>query len=96
MKSLDALIREAESLTRQCQALTDELKGYRAANPTMTPVALLKRDGKLTEEGVRVLHEAFALGMSSSAAARHLGISVPATLYRRARWEAEKARSESQ
>ncbi|MDB5449361.1 MAG: hypothetical protein JWQ52_489 [Phenylobacterium sp.] len=91
MPTLDDLIARADYLAQEHKALAADLRAFRKLQRQSGKSAVLKHaDGKLTEEGVRVLIAGLEADKSASEIARALKISVPAVLYRKRLWEAEQ------
>ncbi len=91
MPTIDELIARAEFLAEEHKRLAADLKTYRRLQKQSGKAPELKyADGKLTDEGVRVLEAGFKAGRSPSDIARSLGITVPAVLYRKRTWEADQ------
>jgi DNA-binding NarL/FixJ family response regulator len=90
MPTLDALIARADRLAAESKALAADLRAFQKLQKQSGKDAVLKYpDGKLTDEGVRVLVAGLKAGKSASDIARALEISVPAVLYRKRLWESE-------
>jgi DNA-directed RNA polymerase specialized sigma subunit len=84
MPTLDDLIARADRLAEEHKALADDLRAFKKLQKQSGKAAVLKHaDGKLTEEGVRVLEAGLKAKKSASEIARALDISVPAVLYRK-------------
>ncbi|MGH6955286.1 MAG: hypothetical protein ACREEW_01320 [Caulobacteraceae bacterium] len=83
MITLDELIARADRLATESKLLAEDLRAYKALQASPARPALKHADGRLTEQGVRVLHAALDGGKSPSEVARMLDITVPAVLYRR-------------
>ncbi len=90
MPTLEDLIARADRLAEEHKALAADLRSFQKLQKKSGKAAVLKHgDGKLTEEGVRVLEAGLKAGKSASEIARALDVSVPAVLYRKRLWEAE-------
>ena len=83
MPTIDDLIARADRLATESQLLAKDLRTFKALQNNATHASLKHGDGRLTEQGVRVLHAALNDGKSPSEVARMLGVTVPAVLYRR-------------
>ncbi|RYG30836.1 MAG: hypothetical protein EON93_14055 [Burkholderiales bacterium] len=90
MPTLEDLIARADRLMEEHKALAADLRAFQKLQKKSGKAAVLKYpDGKLTDEGVRVLEVGLKAGKSASEIARALDISVPAVLYRKRVLEGE-------
>jgi DNA-binding NarL/FixJ family response regulator len=90
MPTLEDLIARADRLAEEHKALAADLRAFQKLQKKSGKAAVLKYpDGKLTDEGVRVLEAGLKAGKSASEIARALDISVPAVLYRKRILEGE-------
>lgn len=107
VSTLDSLIAEAEALDelvdefaeefgRRAEALRAQIRAYKASLGKAGNVQYVKSDGRLTEAGVRYCNEAFKQGRGPTEIARALGVTVPAIVMRRKRWEAGRKRRKGQ
>jgi hypothetical protein len=107
MSTLDSLITEADALealagqfaeqfASRAEALRAQIRAYKASLGKAADVQYVKSDGRLTEAGVRYCNEAFKQGRGPSEIARALGVTVPAIVMRRQRWQAARKRRKGQ
>ena len=90
MPTLEDLIARADRLAEEHKSLAADLRAFQKLQKKSGKAAVLKyADGKLTDEGVRVLEAGLKAGKSASEIARALNISVPAVLYRKRILEGE-------
>ena len=87
MSTIDELIAKAKKVAAQADTLVTELERFRTHQSKSGAKHLKHPDGRLTDEGLRVLHEALEDEKSPSEIARVLDISVPAVLYRQNQWK---------
>ena len=83
MPTLDEMIARADRLAAESQLLAEDLRAFKALQTNTGRQRLKRDDGRLTDEGVRVLNVALQAGKTPSEIARMLEISVPAVLYRK-------------
>jgi|GEM_PF-5190254 len=83
MSTLEEMIARADRLATEGELLAADLRAFKALQVKSGRQALKHGDGRLTDDGVRVLNAALEAGKTLSEIARMLEISVPAVLYRK-------------
>lgn len=83
------LAKEAEDIAREVAALNTDML-VKSADMIDQNVSLKRDSGRLTDEGIRAIKDAFANGMKVGEAARYFGISQSAASNRYKEWRATR------